>query len=180
MISPSGKVLEFFSEALSNELAVSMGHGSKGTIIFEAELLAVWVTIKLWKKFFTNAELVIYNNNDAVRGAYAACISRTGIVGRLLEFLNLTEDLLHVNVWVARVPTKCKIAELQISLLDSKLMIFSSLEPSRYLLILKWMLSDELGEINRSPHLKTVLLLDVCRTKGISKLSWNIMIYYSA
>lgn len=140
----------------------------------------MWVAIKLWKKFFTNADLVIYVDNDAVRGAYAASISRTGIVGRLLEFLNLTEELLHVNVWVARVPTKCNIAELQISLLDSKLMIFWSLEPNRYLLILKWMLSDELGEINRSPYLKTVLLLDVCRTKGISKMSWNMITYYFA
>lgn len=35
LISPSGKVLEFFSEALSNDLAVSMGHGSKGTIILK-------------------------------------------------------------------------------------------------------------------------------------------------
>lgn len=111
MISPSGKVLEFFSEALNDDLAVAMGHGSKGTIIFEAELLAVWAAIKLWKKFFTNAQLVIYVDNDAVRGAYAASISRTGIVGRLLELLNQTEELLHFNVWVARVPTKCNIAD---------------------------------------------------------------------
>lgn len=139
LVSPSGDALEFFSEALSDDLAVSMGHGSKGTIIFEAELLAIWVTIKLWSKFFTNAELVIYVDNDAVRGAYAASITRTGIVGRLLECLNRSEENLHFNVWVARVPTKCNIAD----------------KPSRFEI-------DELLEMG-AKHVKTKLCMEALK-----------------
>jgi len=41
LVSPSKNVLEFFSEALSDDFAIPMGHGSTGTIIFEAELLAI-------------------------------------------------------------------------------------------------------------------------------------------
>ena len=111
LISPNGRVLEFFSEALHEDLALSLGHRTKGAIIFESELLAVWVAVKAWCKFFANSLLVIYVDNDSVRGAYAASTYRAGAVGRLLERLNQTEENLQVDVWVARVPTKCNIAD---------------------------------------------------------------------
>ena len=111
LISPMGQILEFFSEALHDDLAVSLGHGTKGTIIFEAELLAVWIAVKTWCKFFANSLLVIYVDNDSVRGAYAASTHRAGATGRLLERLNRTEENLQVDVWIARVPTKCNIAD---------------------------------------------------------------------
>ena len=96
---------------MHDDLAVSLGHGTKGTIIFEAELLAVWIAVKTWCKFFANSLLVIYVDNDSVRGAYAASTHRAGAIGRLLERLNRTEENLQVDVWIARVPTKCNIAD---------------------------------------------------------------------
>ena len=111
LVSPTGQILEFFSEALQDDLALSLGHGTKGTIIFEAELMAVWVAVKSWCKFFTNSMLVIYVDNDAVRGSYAASTYRSGAVGRMLECLNRTEENLQIDVWIARVPTKCNIAD---------------------------------------------------------------------
>ena len=111
IVSPSGSIDEFFSEPVDPELAVMMGHGTKGTIIFEAELLAVWVAVKLWHPRFANSMLVVYVDNDALRGAYAASTTRTGFVGRLLESLNIIEENFNIHVWVARVPTKCNIAD---------------------------------------------------------------------
>ena len=111
IVSPHGTIDEYFSEPVEEELATMLGHGTKGTIIFEAELLAVWTAIKIWHNRFSDSMLVVYVDNDALRGAYAASTSRSGIVGRMLEMLNLIEEKYNIHVWVARVPTKCNIAD---------------------------------------------------------------------
>ena len=111
IVSPTGCIEEYFSEPVEEQLSVMMGHGTKGTIIFEAELLAVWAATKLWHKRFANSMLVVYVDNDALRGAYAASTTRTGMVGKLLELLNTIEEEFNIHVWVARVPTKCNIAD---------------------------------------------------------------------
>ena len=92
LISPSGIIDECFSEPIDMQLSRMMGHETKGTIIFEAELLAVWVAIKLWHVRFSDSMLVVYVDNDALRGAYAASTSRVGIVGKMFELLNVTEE----------------------------------------------------------------------------------------
>ena len=111
LVSPGGEFIEYFSEEVCNELAVAMGHGHKGTIIFEAELLAVWIAMKFWSRVVKNAMLVFYVDNDALRGAYAASSTRAGFTGHVLEKLNLLEEQLQINVWVSRVPTFCNIAD---------------------------------------------------------------------
>lgn len=97
IVSPSGKVDEYFSEPIDNDLATIMGHGTKGSVIFEAELLAVWTAVKLWHVRFSNLMLVVYVDNDALRGAYAASTTRTGFVGRLLEALNVIEERFKIQ-----------------------------------------------------------------------------------
>ncbi len=111
LVSPGGELTEYFSEEVSNELAVAMGHGQKGTIIFEAELLAVWIALKFWCHAVKNAMLVFYVDNDALRGACAASSARAGFTGHVLEKLNLLEEQMQINVWVSRVPTFCNVAD---------------------------------------------------------------------
>ena len=111
IVSPYGTIDEYFSEPVDLQLAVMMGHGTKGTIIFEAELLAVWIAVKLWHHGFSDSMLVVYVDNDALRGAYAASTTRSGLVGKLLEALNIIEENFNIHVWVARVPTKCNVAD---------------------------------------------------------------------
>ena len=111
IVSPTGYIEEYFSEPVEEQLSVMMGHGTKGTIIFEAELLALWAAVKIWHERFKNSMLVVYVDNDALRGAYAASTTRAGFVGKLLESLNLIEEEFNIHVWVARVPTKCNIAD---------------------------------------------------------------------
>ena len=111
IVSPSGVVEEYFSEPIDLQLAQMMGHETKGTIIFESELLAVWAAIKLWHVRFSDSMLVVYVDNDALRGAYAASTSRVGIAGKMFELLNITEEENNIHIWVARVPTRCNIAD---------------------------------------------------------------------
>ncbi len=111
IVSPTGCIEEYFSEPVDEQLSVMMGHGTKGTIIFEAELLALWAAVKVWHERFKNSMLVVYVDNDALRGAYAASTTRAGFVGKLLESLNIIEEKFNIHVWVARVPTKCNIAD---------------------------------------------------------------------
>lgn len=88
-----------------------MGHGVKGTIIFEAELLAVWIAMKSWSQMIAGSMVVIFVDNDSVRGAYAASTTRSGFAGKLIENLNHLEEESCINIWVARVPTRCNIAD---------------------------------------------------------------------
>ena len=111
LVTPYGTISEYFSEPIEPQMASILGHGTKGTIIFEAELLAVWIAVKLWRSFFSDSMLVVYVDNDALRFSYAASTSRAGIVGKMLELLNLVEEQQNIHVWVARVPTRCNIAD---------------------------------------------------------------------
>lgn len=111
LISPNGTPIEYFSEEVRDEVAIAMGHGHKGTVIFEAELLAVCIALKLWCDLVKNAMLVFYVDNDALRGAYAASSTRAGFTGHVLEKLNLLEEQMRINIWVSRVPTFCNIAD---------------------------------------------------------------------
>ena len=111
LITPGGKLVEYFSEEVSDDVAVAMGHGQKGTIIFEAELLAVWIALKMWCHHAENAMLVFYVDNDALRGAYAASSTRSGFTGHVLEKPNLLEEQMQINVWISRVPTFCNVAD---------------------------------------------------------------------
>lgn len=111
LINSCVEIVEYFSEPAEADLCVLMGHGEKGTIIFEAELLAVWIAMKAWKHMLAGSMIVFYVDNDSVRGAYAASTTRCGFVGKLIENLNIFEEEFHINIWVARVPTRCNIAD---------------------------------------------------------------------
>ena len=93
------------------EAATKAGHPRSGTIIFEAELLAVWIAMKAWKHKLAGSMVIFYVDNDSVRGAYAASTTRSGFVGKLIENLNILEEEFCINIWIARVPTKCNIAD---------------------------------------------------------------------
>ena len=111
LVSPTGELAEYFSEEVSCDVAAAMGHGQKGSIIFEAELLAAWIALKFWCHAVSNAMLVFYVDNDAVRGAFASSSTRSGFTGHLLEKLNILEERMQIKVWISRVPTFCNIAD---------------------------------------------------------------------
>ena len=111
LVNQNAEIVQYFSEPVNEAVCSAMGHGVKGTIIFEAELFAVWIALKSWRNIFTGSMVVVYVDNDSLRGAYAASTTRSGFVGKLIENLNIVEEQLRINIWVARVPTRCNIAD---------------------------------------------------------------------
>ena len=67
--------------------------------------------MRLWGRKLAGSMVIVYVDNDSLRGAYAASTTRCGFVGKLIENLNVTEELYCINIWVARVPTRCNIAD---------------------------------------------------------------------
>ena len=67
--------------------------------------------MKAWKHKLAGSMVIFYVDNDSVRGAYAASTTRSGFVGKLIENLNILEEEFCINIWIARVPTKCNIAD---------------------------------------------------------------------
>ena len=111
LVNPSGTPVRFIQEAPDSVQLKKLGHGSKGTIIFEAEMLALLLALRKWQQYFSGRQLVVYVDNDAVRCAIASSSGHTGVVGDMIREINHIEEHACALLWIARVPTKSNISD---------------------------------------------------------------------
>ena len=101
--------------ALSVTLCLSdlhtLGYPEKSTVIFEAEMLAVVVCLKLWKSFLKRRPCVIFIDNNSARDVAISGSARTFPGTKLISVLLETEDSCGVNAFYARVPSESTIAD---------------------------------------------------------------------
>ena len=91
---------------------VALGGPDKGTLMVEAELLAVVVSIVLWKKTLSNHPLVAYIDNNSARNV---CISEKARnnVGSSPDYLVLSvEDASGISPWFVKVPSPSNPADI--------------------------------------------------------------------
>ena len=78
MYDENGKALRHFSYCLDkNDLAVLGFPDHKQTVIFEAELIAVIVAVKLWKDDLLDRPVVIFVDNNSARDVAVSGSART-------------------------------------------------------------------------------------------------------
>ena len=88
-----------------------LGYPEKSTVIFEAELLAIIVCLKLWKKILKGRPCVIYVDNNSARDVSISGSARSAPGDLLVLILLAAEDACHMNAFSARVPSESNIAE---------------------------------------------------------------------
>ena len=100
--------------ALSVTLCLSdlnvLGDTEKSTVIFEAEMLAVVVCLKLRKSFLKRRPCVIFIDNNSARDVAISGSARTFPGTKLISVLE-TEDSCGVNAFYARVPSESNVAD---------------------------------------------------------------------
>ena len=111
LIDAHGIQIAAFSYKLSKDDLASLGYPPKKTVIFEAELLALLVSMFLWKKNLRGRPCVAYIDNNSTRDVSISGTARTfpgcSLVGKLLEI----EDSIGMIPWYARVPSQSNVAD---------------------------------------------------------------------
>ena len=101
--------------ALSASLTISdlefLGYPRKSTVIFEAEVLAIVICLKLWRRFIKNRPCVVYVDNNSARDIAIAGNARTSPGDKLVAHLLRAEDSCNINAWYSRVPSESNIAD---------------------------------------------------------------------
>ena len=100
-----------FSLCLSDEQMVLLGAKSKRNIIFEAELLAMVLAIKVWQPFISHTPLLAFIDNSAVRDIAISGKARGGVASKMVEFLLHLEDQAAIWPWYSRVPSESNVAD---------------------------------------------------------------------
>ena len=81
------------------------------TIIFECELLAVFVALKRWEKELQNSQVICCTDNDGVKDAVIACQTSSATAAPILHTILQLEFQLKLNAWFSCVPTESNIAD---------------------------------------------------------------------
>ena len=101
--------------ALSVSLTIAdlefLGCPRKSTVIFEAEVLAIVVCLKLRRRFLKNRPCVVCVDNNSARDIAIAGNARTSPGDKLVSHLLRAEDSCNLNAWYSRVPSESNIAD---------------------------------------------------------------------
>ena len=122
LFNPTGRPVAFFSERLeASTLALLNPDGTKKTIIFECEFLALFAAFWKWNAMITGA-LVIYTDNNAVRDAMISCNTKNSVARSILVATLILESERCLWPWYSRVPTDSNFADAPSRFSISKLL----------------------------------------------------------
>ena len=107
----TGRQLAAISISLTGSDLKTLGYPLKSTVIFEAELLALVLCVKLWRKMLRNRPCVMYVDNNGARDVAISGSARTWPGSALVSALLKQEDAACLTAWHARVPSSSNIAD---------------------------------------------------------------------
>jgi hypothetical protein len=107
----TGKQLAAVSISLTESDLAVLGYPLKSTVIFEAELLALVLCVKLWRKSLRNRPCVMYVDNNGTRDVAISGSARSWPGSALVAALLKQEDAACLTAWYARVPSSSNIAD---------------------------------------------------------------------
>jgi len=111
LVGPSGEQISAISFCLDMSDLERLGYPSRSTVIFEAELLALIVCFKIWRKHLRHRPCVMYIDNNATRDVSISGRASTAPASELVAELLMLEDRNCTNTWFARVPSASNIAD---------------------------------------------------------------------
>ena len=80
-------------------------------MIFEVELLAVLLAIKIWSEFLKAEQAVCYIDNNSARDVSISGVAKNDCAIVLLENLLMEEMKCTAYMWYARVPSPSNISD---------------------------------------------------------------------
>ena len=102
-MNPYGYPIEFFSVELTAAQLVLLGAEVKKTIIFEAELLALVLSLALRCSSFKANSLMCFVDNNAARDVATSGNGRNDTANWLIDFLLKIEMQNFIAPWYGRV-----------------------------------------------------------------------------
>ena len=102
---------EAVGSPISLEDLRALGYPEKSTVIFEAELLALVLCVRMWRKLIQNRPCVMYVDNNGTRDVAISGSARTFPGSSLVAALLSQEDAACVTAWYARVPSQSNVAD---------------------------------------------------------------------
>ena len=122
LFNQTGRPVAFFSEKLEDSILAALNpDGTKKTIIYECEFLALFAVFWKWNAMITGA-LVIYTDNNAVRDAMISCNTKNSVSRSILVATLILESERCLWPWYSRVPTDSNFADAPSRFSISKLL----------------------------------------------------------
>ena len=111
LVDQYGKRCGFISLFLDENLLQCLNATNRKTIIFECELLAIFLAMHCWSDRLCKSQVVVCTDNEGVKDVLIACqTSSTNATPVLCAILRLEFEL-KWNAWFSRVPTESNIAD---------------------------------------------------------------------
>ena len=111
LVDNVGRSRAYFSHCLNKSHMVDLGADKKKTIIFEAELLAVILAMRVWSSFLNGTQAVFYIDNNSARDVAISTNGRSSMAMKLVESLLVLEQQLSIYPWYTRVPSPSNCAD---------------------------------------------------------------------
>jgi hypothetical protein len=112
LVSPDGIPAAMFSTCLNEHQMAALGAKSKRSIIFEAEMLAMILAIKVWQPFIGHKPVLVFIDNNSARDVAISAKARGKVAASMVEFLLHLEDEASIWPWYSRVPSESNPADL--------------------------------------------------------------------
>ena len=103
--------MQSFAGSLSESQICALGGNDKKTIIFEAELLALVVSINLWRPLFGGSPTVFYVDNNSARDVAISGCGHSLVANDPWNSLLEEEMKPGVFAWYGRVPSPSNPAD---------------------------------------------------------------------
>ena len=110
LVSASGRVCEFFGEAVPSSLMDKLLSFSENPI-FELELIPLLICLKIWAPLLKGSQVVFYLDNDGARHSMIRTYGGSSFAEKVIETFLLLENDLELKTWFSRVPTSSNIAD---------------------------------------------------------------------
>eukprot|EP00438_Fugacium_kawagutii_P022858 Skav220542 [mRNA] locus=scaffold1683:146141:148012:- [translate_table: standard] len=112
LIDPCGRQVSAFSFVLDFKPHLeALGFPREKTVIFEAELLALILAMKLWGRWVMHQPCMFFVDNNSARDIAISGHARTEPGASLMSTLLTLENSIGVLAWFARVPSESNIAD---------------------------------------------------------------------
>jgi len=112
LVDPDGNQSDAFSIVLDFKMHLEpLGYPRKKTVIFEAELLALLISMRLWGDRVSHQPCLFFVDNNSARDISISGHARTEPGSSLVAQLLKLEDSLGVLAWYARVASASNIAD---------------------------------------------------------------------
>ena len=111
LVDKNGRIVQYVSEELPQDVLIFLMSSGKKTIIFELEMLAIVYAMTVWESFLRGSHVVFYTDNNAVRDAVIACSTSSSLAMPILDRLLKLEYALDIFPWYTRVPTDSNVSD---------------------------------------------------------------------